>query len=256
MSGILLQKESDDYSGSLLGCFDKAELRAMHEDVMSNLGMMPVFNKRLLKKLKKILQRYAAGSSCLTKTRIKLLQLSLKGTREEGRILKAVEAIVNSAKECEMLPFSEHGLSASYLHPFLHGLLSDIMPSTIPHCLNLLLPNSVAAATHRPDYVVDVYEENKHAYTNSVGEMKLANVSRGDAVLDLYRTAIFAKEYLDKYKLEMVIGFQAVGTTITFYGLNLFYEKFYTYTELTTIMLTIQTKDLFSIMRTRECKQG
>ncbi|KAG1136912.1 hypothetical protein G6F37_011811 [Rhizopus arrhizus] len=185
MSGILLLKESDDYSGSLLGCFDKAELRAMHEDVMSNLEMMPVFNRR---------------------------------TKEEGRILQAVEAIVNSANECEMMPFSEHGLSTSYLHPFLHGLLSDIMPSTIPHCLNLLLPNSVATATHRPDYVVDVYEKNKHAYTNSVGEMKLANVSKGDAVLDLYRTAIFAKECLDKYNLEMVIGFQAIGTTITFYG--------------------------------------
>ncbi|KAG1230884.1 hypothetical protein G6F35_001794 [Rhizopus arrhizus] len=213
MSGILLLKESDDYSGSLLGCFHKAELRAMQEDVMSNLGMMP---------------RYAAGFLCLTKTRIKLLQLSLKGTREEGRILQAVEAIVNSAKECEMLPFSEHGLSASYLHPFLHALLSDVMPYTIPHCLNLLLPNSVATATNRPDYVVDVYKQNKHACTNGVGEMKLANVSRGDAVLDLYRTAIFAKECLDKYKLEMVIGFQAVETTITFYGLNLFYEKFYT----------------------------
>ncbi|KAG1369130.1 hypothetical protein G6F60_012707 [Rhizopus arrhizus] len=146
-----------------------------------------------------------------------------------------------------MLPFSEYGLSASYLHPFLHALLSDVMPYTIPHYLNLLLPNSVAAATHRPDYVVDVYEENKLAYTNSVDEMKLANASRGDAVLDLYRTAIFAKEYLDKYKLEVVIGFQAIGTTITFYGLNLFYEKFYTYTELTTIVLPIQTKDLFSI---------
>ncbi|KAG1323242.1 hypothetical protein G6F62_009780 [Rhizopus arrhizus] len=210
MSGILLQKESDDYSGSLLGCFHKAELRAMHENVMSNLGMMP---------------RYAAGFLCLTKTRIKLLQLSLKGTREEGRILQAVEAIVNSAKECEMLPFSEHGLSASYLHPFLHALLSDVMPYTIPHCLNLLLPNSVATATNRPDYVVDVYKQNKHAYTNGVGEMKLATVRQGDAVLDLYRTAIFAKECLDKYNLEMVIGFQAVETTITFYGLNLFMKS-------------------------------
>ncbi|KAG1141319.1 hypothetical protein G6F37_008291 [Rhizopus arrhizus] len=174
MSGILLLKESEDYSGSLLGCFPIVELRVMYKKMMDKLGVMPVFNKRLLKKLKKILLRYAAGSLCVTKTRVKLLQLSLKGSREEGQILRAVEAIVNSANECEMMPFSEHGLSTSYLHPFLHGLLSDIMPSTIPHCLNLLLPNSVATATHRPDYVVDVYKQNKHAYTNGVGEMKLA----------------------------------------------------------------------------------
>lgn len=56
MSGILLLKESEDYSGSLLDCVPKVELRAMYEDMMNDLGMMPAFNKRLFKKLKKTLQ--------------------------------------------------------------------------------------------------------------------------------------------------------------------------------------------------------
>ena len=55
MSGILLLKESEDYSGSLLGCFPIVELRVMYKKMMDKLGVMPVFNKRLLKKLKKIL---------------------------------------------------------------------------------------------------------------------------------------------------------------------------------------------------------
>lgn len=137
-----------------------------------------------------------------------------------------------------------------YHSSLVSQLLADLWPWLIVFLvsLNLLLPNSVAAATNRPDYVVDVHKQNKHAYTNSVGEMKLATVRQGDTVLDLYRSTIFAKECLDKYKLEMVIGFQAIRTTITFYGLNLLYEKFYTYTELSTIVLPMQTKDLLLVV--------
>ncbi|KAL4207813.1 hypothetical protein AB4K20DRAFT_1918239 [Rhizopus microsporus] len=127
---------------------------------------------------------------------------------------------------------SEATLEASFIHPFLQAMFSSTIPLKIAYCCNLICHDSPATRSIRPDYTIDVYNNRNFAFSNRVGEIKLSNVAKSGQQLDFYRTAIFAKERLDRYGLEMSMGIQVIGSSISFFGMNLFFDKLYTYTEL------------------------
>ncbi|ORE21896.1 hypothetical protein BCV71DRAFT_167615, partial [Rhizopus microsporus] len=91
------------------------------------------------------------------------------------------------------------------------------------------------------DYAIDIYNNRTFAFSNRIGEIKLSNVVESGQQIEFYRTAVFSKERLEK--LCVVINFY-IGSAVSFFGVNLFFDKLYTYTELESINFPMKKTEM------------
>lgn len=84
----------------------------------------------------------------------------------ERAVINAAVALISNLYDCDVKTISEAHLAASYIHPFIHGLLSCKMPTIIAHCSDTV-PDERPGSENRPDYKVDIYTPGyKYNYTN------------------------------------------------------------------------------------------
>ncbi|KAL0091825.1 hypothetical protein J3Q64DRAFT_1813304 [Phycomyces blakesleeanus] len=127
---------------------------------------------------------------------------------EYGRaVIMAIVALLSYLYDCDMKPLSEAHLTSSYIHPFIHGLLSAKKPSKAGHCSNIVL-EEFDNAVDRPDcdYKIDVYASSGYRllYTSAYGEVKnSSSVSVTLLANDFYRLCIFSKEAIELVRLRI-----------------------------------------------------
>lgn len=56
-----------------------------------------------------------------------------------------------------------------------------------------------------------MYKQADVRYANVIGELKAQGVSKREIAKDFCRVAFLTKEVVDKHKLTVAMGFQAVG---------------------------------------------
>ncbi|KAI8377762.1 uncharacterized protein BYT42DRAFT_497480 [Radiomyces spectabilis] len=76
---------------------------------------------------------------------------------------------------------------------------------------------------------------------------KIDNVSDVRKVLDFYRLALFGKDEIDKNKLNAILTFQTIGTSITFYFMTR-YAEFYAMIEVATIEIPTTKRNITTII--------
>ncbi|ORE00779.1 hypothetical protein BCV72DRAFT_325130 [Rhizopus microsporus var. microsporus] len=93
----------------------------------------------------------------------------------------------------------------------MNNLFRSSKEEAIPHVSNKAFSMGCITNGSRPDYIVEVYDNETNRYTNIIGEIKTKETRQKGITVDLYRIAIFCKEAMDKHNLDTVMGFQAVG---------------------------------------------
>ncbi|ORZ12399.1 hypothetical protein BCR42DRAFT_420540 [Absidia repens] len=123
-------------------------------------------------------------------------------------------------------PLSEAHLTSTYIHPFLHGLLSAKKPAKVAHCSNMV-PEKFDDAVDRPDYETDIFGY-RFSYTSAFGEVKKSsNISLTLLVKDFYRLCIFSKEAIDRYNLRYALFFQVTANSVTFFTMQWEFPSIY-----------------------------
>ncbi|KAG0734481.1 hypothetical protein G6F57_011072 [Rhizopus arrhizus] len=224
------------------------------------------FQPHLQSQLKSIIQRFVDDEISDARAIIELLSLceaipSLEVQQEatasasmptegEQAVIMAISRLIPCLYECHMKELSEAHLTTSYIHPFIHGLLSAKKPAKVAHCSNIV-PDEYDNLTDRPDYKIDVYAASgyRFSYTNAFGEVKKSiNISPTLIVKEFYRLCIFCKEALDTHNLQNVLAFQAVANTVTFVAMCLPYPHLYTMTELIRVKIPTRKQAFFDII--------
>ncbi|KAG1127479.1 hypothetical protein G6F42_006854 [Rhizopus arrhizus] len=208
-----------------------------------------------------IIQQFVDENITETRAKIELLSLCepvvtplpqdyIEPTEYECAVIMAIVALLSYLYDCDMKPLSEAHLTASYVHPFMHGLLSAKKPSKVAHCSNIV-PEEFDDAVDRPDYKIDVYASSgyRFSYTNAYGEVKKSsNVSVTLLAKDFYRLCIFSKEAIDRYNLRNVLSFQVTANSVTFFTMQLEFPFLYTITELVRLRIPTKKCDLLDLM--------
>ncbi|KAG0940447.1 hypothetical protein G6F57_008442 [Rhizopus arrhizus] len=208
-----------------------------------------------------IIQQFVDENITETRAKIELLSLCepvvtplpqdyIEPTEYECAVIMTIVALLSYLYDCDMKPLSEAHLTASYVHPFMHGLLSAKKPSKVAHCSNIV-PEEFDDAVDRPDYKIDVYASSgyRFSYTNAYGEVKKSsNVSVTLLAKDFYRLCIFSKEAIDRYNLRNVLSFQVTANSVTFFTMQLEFPFLYTITELVRLRIPTKKCDLLDLM--------
>ncbi|CAO3653171.1 unnamed protein product [Cunninghamella echinulata] len=210
----------------------------MYMERKNNLPMSVNFHQDTYFKIKVAIDQYLKDDDIDALT-INLLQLWKNITAHEVRSIKAIIYLLPELSDIDMKHISEAHVTTSYIHPIIRSIFSN--PSCISHCSNLN-----ATDNKRPDYEVDVYDYYYYLYTKVFGEVKGNQQSWNDRLLtkDFYRLCMFGKDSIDKNNLTATIIFQAIGTSITFYLIQLSYKKTYIIFELTAIRIPTKKDDL------------
>ncbi|ORX62210.1 hypothetical protein DM01DRAFT_243718, partial [Hesseltinella vesiculosa] len=82
----------------------------------------------------------------------------------ECAVILAMVALLSYLYDCDMKPLSEAHLASSYVHPFMHGLLSTKKPSKVAHCSDII-PDEFDDVIDRPDYKIDVYASSGYRFS-------------------------------------------------------------------------------------------
>ncbi|CEP09649.1 hypothetical protein [Parasitella parasitica] len=149
-----------------------------------------------------------------------------------------------------MKPLSEAHRTSSYVHPFMHGLLSAKKPSKVAHCSNIV-PEGFDDDVDQPDYKIDVYASSgyRFSYTNAYAEVKKSShVSVALLAKDFYQLCVFSKEAIDQYNLRNVLFFQFTASSVTFFTMQLKFPSLYTITELARLRIPTKKCDLLDLM--------
>ncbi|KAG1206693.1 hypothetical protein G6F35_011157 [Rhizopus arrhizus] len=152
--------------------------RLYHEDCVSN---------RVQRKVKKIVKVDK------DEARYKIFSLLRKSTGSNQVVLRCVQAVLPGMFSSAVADISEAELLASYVHPFMQALFSGWEPQRVPHASDKVFSDDNITNNARSDYIVDVYKQADVRYANVIGELK----AQGEVV--------------DKHKLTVAMGFQAVG---------------------------------------------
>jgi hypothetical protein len=248
MSGILVLQKRNDYQVIPKSIFSPELLQEMRSNIM-NSYQRECFNPVLFSRLNTIIQQYNNDDISETQTKIRLLTLSEEANENERSVICAIVELIPNLYDCNMKTLSEAHLAASFVHPFIHGLLSSKQPSKVAHCSNVVADEN-KDTNNRPDYKVDIYaQEYRYSYTNAYGEIKpSSNVSPTLLVNDFYRLAIFSKDAIDAFNLNQVLSFQVIGSCITFFSMSLSYHHLYTYTELARLHIPTKKSDLLNLI--------
>ncbi|KAG1276196.1 hypothetical protein G6F66_012596 [Rhizopus arrhizus] len=210
LSGVLVMQKRYNYQSLPTQLFPPELLQAMRAD-MINKYQRKAFNPQLFLRLKSIIQQYVDDEMDETRTEIELLTICEQGNEYEQSAINAVTSLIPFLYDCNMKPMSEMHLTASYIHPFVHGLLSSKMPTRVAHCSNMIA-DELPDTSNQPDYKVDIYSPGyEYQFTNVYGEVKPnATISPTLLVNDFYCLGIFCKDAIDKFNLEQILAFQAV----------------------------------------------
>ncbi|CAO3643707.1 unnamed protein product [Mucor fragilis] len=130
MFGILVLQKRYDYQSLPINIFPPMLLQAMRSNVISKYRR-DTFNLQISSRLKTIIQQYIDEEIEETRAKIELLTLSEEATEDERGVINAIVALLSYIYDCDIKPLSEAHLAASYIHPFVHGLLSSKMPAQV-----------------------------------------------------------------------------------------------------------------------------
>ncbi|ORY97150.1 hypothetical protein BCR42DRAFT_444731 [Absidia repens] len=75
----------------------------------------------------------------------------------------------------------------------------------------LIAPTDIEDTNKRPDYVVNICEHYRYAYTTCYGEIKNGAATNMNQILDFYRLCLFTKGGTEGHNLDKVLCFQTVG---------------------------------------------
>ncbi|KAG1135461.1 hypothetical protein G6F37_012811 [Rhizopus arrhizus] len=214
LSGVLVLQKRYNYQSLPTQLFPPELLQAMRADII-NKYQRKSFYLQLFLRLKSIIQQYVDDEMDEARTKIELLTICEQGNEYEQSAINAVTSLIPFLYDCNMKPISEMHLTASYIHPFVHGLLSSKMPTRVAHCSNMIA-DELPDTNNQPDYKVDIYSPGyEYQFTNVYGEVKPnASISPTLVVNDVYRLEIFCKDTIDKFDLEQTLAFQAVDSTL------------------------------------------
>ncbi|EIE76337.1 hypothetical protein G6F46_005590 [Rhizopus delemar] len=248
LSGVLVLQKRCNYHSLPTQIFPPELLQAMRAD-MINKCQRNSFDPQLFLRLKRIIQQYVDDEMDETRTKIELLTICEQGNEYEQSAINAETALIPFLYDCNMKPMSEMHLTASYIHPFVHGLLSSKMPTKVAHCANMIA-DELPDTNNRPDYKIYIYSPGyEYQFTNVYGEVKPnATISPTLLVNDFYRLGIFCKDAIDKFNLEQILAFQAVGSCITFFVMTLAYPQLYTFTELIRFHIPTKKADFLEMI--------
>ncbi|KAI8394038.1 uncharacterized protein BYT42DRAFT_487579 [Radiomyces spectabilis] len=259
MSGILVLQRRDGYKDLPVDVFPPSLLTAARNEILASYRRDTyTFQPHVRSALQSIIQKFVDEKITETRARIELLSLcepvdspeDPETTEYECAVIMAVASLLPYLYDCDMKPLSEAQLISSYIHPFMHGLLSAKKPAKVAHCSNII-PDEFDEAVDRPDYKIDVYASSGYqfSYTNAYGEVKKhGNVSQTLLVKDFYRLCIFSKEAIDRYNLRNVLFFQVTGNSVTFFSMHLEFSNLYTVTELARLRVPTRKCDLLDLM--------
>ncbi|CAO3694726.1 unnamed protein product [Rhizopus stolonifer] len=209
MSGILVLQKRFDYQRFPSILFSPKLLRDMHQYLMQKTFYASPFNPQQFVQVKNIILNYVNDQLDEDSARMQLLGICKSLNEEERGVIRAIVGLIPALYDCDMKIVSELHFSASFVHPFIQGLLPSKQPPNVPHCSNIIPDEH---KTHRPDYKIDIYEAYQYAYTNLYGEIKPSkDISPTLLVNDFYRVAIFCKDAMDRFNLENALGFHFAG---------------------------------------------
>ncbi|KAG1305208.1 hypothetical protein G6F64_008561 [Rhizopus arrhizus] len=260
MSGILVLQRRGNYEDLPTDIFPPSLLTAARTEILSKYKRN-TFQPYVRSAVQSIIQQFVDENITETRAKIELLSLCepvvtplpqdyIEPTEYECAVIMAIVALLSYLYDCDMKPLSEAHLTASYVHPFMHGLLSAKKPSKVAHCSNIV-PEEFDDAVDRPDYKIDVYASSgyRFSYTNAYGEVKKSsNVSVTLLAKDFYRLCIFSKEAIDRYNLRNVLSFQVTANSVTFFTMQLEFPFLYTITELVRLRIPTKKCDLLDLM--------
>ncbi|PHZ09879.1 uncharacterized protein RHIMIDRAFT_293860 [Rhizopus microsporus ATCC 52813] len=260
MSGILVLQRRSNYEDLPTNIFPPSLLTAARTEILSKYKRN-TFQPHVRSAVQSIIQQFVDENITETRAKIELLSLcepvvtplpqdSIEPTEYECAIIMAIVALLSYLYDCDMKPLSEAHLNSSYVHPFMHGLLSAKKPAKVAHCSNII-PEEFDDAVDRPDYKIDVYASSgyRFSYTNAYGEVKKSsNVSVTLLAKDFYRLCIFSKEAIDQYNLRNVLSFQVTANSVTFFTMQLEFPFLYTVTELVRLRIPTKKCDLLDLM--------
>ncbi|KAI7864669.1 hypothetical protein BDF14DRAFT_1832415 [Spinellus fusiger] len=170
MSGILVLQKRYNYQSLPADLFPPKLLKAIHSKIISKYRR-DTFNPQIFSQLKKVIQQFIDEEIEETRAKIELLTLSEEAAEDEYGIINAIVALLSHMYDCDMRPLSEAHLAASYIYPFLHGLLSSKTPIRVAHCSYIMAEN-INSTNNRPDYKVDIYGQGyQYHYTHPYGEI-------------------------------------------------------------------------------------
>jgi hypothetical protein len=155
LSGVLVLQKRYNYQSLPTQLFPPELLQAMRAD-MINKYQRKYFDPQLFLRLKSIIQQYVDDEMVETCARIELLNICEQGNEYEQSTINAVTSLIPFLYNCNMKSMSEIHLTTSYIHPFVHGLLSSKMPTKVAHCSNMIA-DELPDTNNQPDYKVDIY---------------------------------------------------------------------------------------------------
>ncbi|CAO3626807.1 unnamed protein product [Mucor fragilis] len=260
MSGILVLQRRGNYEDLPTDVFPSSLLTAARKEKLGSYGRN-TFQPQVRLAIQLIIQQFVDENISETRAKIELLSLceppatpspqdSIQATENECAVIMAIVALLSYLYDCDMKPLSEAHLTSSYVHPFMHGLLSAKKPSKVAHCSNII-PEEFDGAVDRPDYKIDVYTSSgyRFSHTNAYGEVKKSsNVSVTLLAKDFYRLCTFSKEAIDQYNLKNVLSFQITANSVTFFTTQLSSPSLYTVTELVRLRIPLKKSDLLDLL--------
>ncbi|KAI9484770.1 hypothetical protein BDB00DRAFT_878486 [Zychaea mexicana] len=260
MSGILVLQRRGNYEDLPTDIFPPSLLTAARTEILAKYKRN-TFQPHVRSAVQSIIQQFVDEIITETRAKIELLSLCvpdvtpppqdyIEPTEYECAVIMAIVALLSNLYDCDMKPLSEAHLTSSYIHPFMHGLLSAKKPSKVAHLSNIV-PEEFDDAVNRPDYKIDVYVSSGYwfSYTNAYGEVKKSrNVSVTLLAKGFYRLCIFSKEAIDRYNLRNVLSFQVTANSVKFFTMQLEFPFLYTVTELVRLHIPTKKCDLLDLM--------
>ncbi|CAO3613230.1 unnamed protein product [Cunninghamella echinulata] len=250
LSGVLVLQKRYNYRIHPDNLFPPEFLKSMRQDVMNKYYKSEPFDPQLFLQVKDILLRLQNDDTSEDTVRMELLRICCNNDDiypDECNVIRSLVNLVPSLYDCTLKSLSESHFSASFVHPLMHGLFSSKNPTNIAHCSNLIMDEE-SSNKNRPDYKVDIYESYNYAYTTVIGEIKSSICSSSLLINDFYRIGIYCKEAIDKHNLDTVLGFQAAGPSITWFGMNMNHKNLYIFNEITSIKIPIKKSEIMMIL--------
>ncbi|KAI8096143.1 uncharacterized protein BX664DRAFT_382639 [Halteromyces radiatus] len=259
----------------LVDVFGEQQLDSFINDLRTRIDMNSRRNSRLPMKLilylTSIVEDVLAGVKSRTQGMCSLLSMEGKAfsvdgeliimeeeevpipgrvTKQQFRFIKSLANLLDKLpNKVIMEEIKEHELCTRYLDPILCGLFDNPSDSVFfrwtDHS-NLESKKSALVSKRRPDSCIARLNGVKWDNTLAYGEVKCAGESDNlyGICKDTLRVGLFSKNALDVGKMKGILGFQAVGRTITFYLTTLLKDGLYTMMELAEITIPGSVDDL------------
>ncbi|KAI8370219.1 hypothetical protein BD560DRAFT_396753 [Blakeslea trispora] len=165
------------------------------------------------------------------------LQITVQAKKYLVNILQMLKSLARQCLAPSKKSVKESELTSSYVHPILSSLFS--FENNRPFHCNVR-EETGEEVVQRPDYRVDLYDSNDQFVSSDLfGEIKPKQSIKKSSHLifkDAYRLGAFCKNAIKKYRMKAVLAVQVVDASFAFYLVAHDGNKFYTMTELDTLL--------------------